>query len=330
MIDRNRREFLKAAAAGLIMSPLAASVLATQEESSGGLPQRALGKTGQKVSILCLGGWHIGSIPEQEAIRLMHQAIDEGINFFDNAWDYHQGGSEEVMGKALSDGGRRDKVFLMTKVCDRDYAGAKKQLEDSLRRLRTDHLDLWQFHEINYPKDPQWVFEKGGIKAAMEARKEGKVRFIGFTGHKDIQFHQEMLNKPFEWDTVQMPINIMDAHFRSFQKEIVPECNRRQIGVIGMKGLAGGHIPKELGLSAEVCRRYALSLPITTLVCGITSRKELEQDLGVARGFKPIGPAELEKLLADTKEEGSQGKHEPFKTSRRFDGGYHRRQHGVT
>jgi predicted aldo/keto reductase-like oxidoreductase len=330
MAQSNRREFLRQAAAGLVLSPLAASVLAAQETGSSGLPQRPLGKTGQKVSIICLGGWHIGSIPENEAIAIMHQAIDEGVNFFDNAWDYHDGGSEEVMGKALSTGGRRDKVFLMTKVCDRDYQGAKKQLEDSLRRLKTDHIDLWQFHEINYPEDPEWVFEQGGIKAAIEARKQGKIRFIGFTGHKDIKFHQEMLKKPFEWDTVQMPINIMDAHFRSFQKQVVPECNRRDIGVIGMKGLAGGHIPRELGISAEVCRRYALSQPISTLVCGITSRKELQQDIGVARGFQPIEPQELEKLLAETKEEGSDGEHEPFKTSRRFDGGYHRKQHGVT
>ena len=330
MARANRREFLKHAAAGLSLPPLAAAVLSAQEDSPGGLPQRPLGKTGQKVSILCLGGWHIGSIPEQEAVSLMHQAIDEGINFFDNAWDYHQGGSEAVMGKALSTGNRRDKVFLMTKVCDRDYQGAKKQLEESLRRLKTDRIDLWQFHEINYPKDPDWVFDKGGIKAAIEARKEGKVRFIGFTGHKDIRFHQEMLQRDFAWDTVQMPINILDAHFRSFQKEVVPECNRRGIGVIGMKGLAGGHIPRELGLSAEICRRYALSLPISSLVCGITSRKELQQDVGVARGFRPMQPADLEKLLAETKEEGSTGEHEPFKTSRRFDGGYHRKQHGVS
>jgi aryl-alcohol dehydrogenase-like predicted oxidoreductase len=311
------------------MSPLAASVLASQEDSSSGLPQRPLGKTGQKVSIIAIGGWHIGSIPQQEAISLMHQAIDEGINFFDNAWDYHDGDSEEVMGKALASGGRRDKVFLMTKVCDRDYQGARKQLEDSLRRLQTDHIDLWQFHEINYAEDPDWVFERGGIKAALEAREQGKIRFIGFTGHKDIRFHQAMLKKPFDWDAVQMPINIMDAHYRSFQKEVVPECNRRGIAPIGMKALAGGHIPREVGLSGETCRRFALSQPIASLVCGITSRKELEQDLGVARGFKPMQPAELERLLAETEEEGSDGEHEPFKTTRRFDGGYHRRQHGV-
>jgi predicted aldo/keto reductase-like oxidoreductase len=330
MIDPNRREFLKAAAASLVLSPLAASLVAAQESSPHGVPRRALGKTGEKVSIIGLGGWHIGSIPENEALTLMHQAIDEGINFFDNSWDYHEGGSEQVMGKALATGGRRDKVFLMTKVCDRDYEGAKRQLDDSLRRLKTDHLDLWQFHEVNYPEDPAWLMEKGGIRAAIEARQQGKVRFIGFTGHKDIKFHLAALDLSFEWDTVQMPINIMDAHYRSFQKEVVPVCNRRNIGAIGMKGLASGRIPKQLGISGAVCRRYALSLPISTLVCGITSRENLEQDLGVARDFKPMEPADLEKLLADTKEEGKDGKHELFKTTRNFDSGYHRRQHGVS
>jgi predicted aldo/keto reductase-like oxidoreductase len=330
MTQPNRREFLKAAAASLVLSPLAASVVSGQEDVPGGVPRRPLGKTGQTVSIIGIGGWHIGSIPENEAVALMHEAIDAGVNFFDNCWDYHDGGSEEVVGKALATGGRRDKVFLMTKVCDRDYQGAKKQLEQSLRRLKTDHLDLWQFHEINYPDDPAWVFEKGGIRAAVEARQQGKVRFIGFTGHKDIQFHLEMLGKPFEWDAVQMPINILDAHYRSFQKEVVPVCNRRKIGVVGMKGLAGGRIARELGLDAALCRRYALSLPISTLVCGIASRKDLQQDLGVARAFKPMEPAELRSLLDDTKQQGTGGQNELFKTSRNFDGGYHRRQHGLT
>ncbi len=329
MVRPNRREFLKAAAAGLALSPLAKSILAAQENVVGGVPRRPLGDTGQKVSIIGIGGWHIGSIPQDEAIALMHRAIDEGIDFFDNAWDYHNGGSEEVMGKALASGGRRDKVFLMTKVCDRDYEGAKKQLEQSLRRLKTDHLDLWQFHEINYPEDPTWVFEKGGIRAAVEAREQGKVRFIGFTGHKDIRFHLEMLKKAFHWNSSQMPINILDAHYRSFQKEVVPVCNRQNVGVVGMKGLAGGRIARQLGLDAALCRRYSLSLPISTLVCGITSSKELDQDLGVARGFNPLTPDELQQLVNDTKEQGKDGRNESFKTSRSHDGGYHRRQHGV-
>ncbi len=334
MNDLSRRGFLQTTAAwaagagaGLLADP--DRILAAQEESPAGVPRRPLGKTGEKVSIIGLGGWHIGSIPQPEAIALMHEAIDAGINFFDNAWDYHMGGSEEVMGKALAAGGRRNKVFLMTKDCARDYAGSLQHLEDSLRRLRTDHVDLWQFHEINYPQDPDWLFERGAIKAALEAKKAGKVRFVGFTGHKDIDIHLRLIAKPLAWDAVQMPINILDAHYRSFQKQVVPECNRRGIGVIGMKALACGAIPQELGLDAAECRRYALSLPISTLVCGITSRENLRQDLGVARGFRPMSGADVQALLARTAAAGGKGQYERFKTTRQFDAEYHRRQHGA-
>lgn len=330
MAEANRREFLRAAAAGLALAAIDSTVLAAQEESPHGVPKRALGKTGEKVSIVGLGGWHIGSIPEAEAIALMHEAIDNGMTFFDNAWDYHDGGAERVMGKALARGGWRDRVFLMTKNCARDYQGSKQHLEDSLRRLQTDRIDLWQFHEINYADDPDWIFERGALKAALEAKKAGKVRYLGFTGHKDIDHLLKMLARPFDWDTVQMPINVLDAHYRSFQKQVVPECLRRRIGVIGMKALACGILPKEAGLRADVCRRYALSLPISTLVCGITSRENLKQDLAVARGFKPMTPAELEHLLADTKEAGKDGRYERFKTSTQFDGAYHRKQHGAS
>lgn len=324
-----RRDFLRTTAFGLTAGGLAASVLAQQEDSPAGIPTRPLGKTGVKVSIVALGGWHIGSIAEAEAIRLMHEAIDSGMTFFDNAWDYHQGGSETVMGKALATGGRREKVFLMTKNCNRDYEGSKKCLEDSLTRLRTDHIDLWQFHEINYPDDPAWVFEKGGIRAAIEAKKEGKVRFIGFTGHKNIKHHLAMLDRPFDWDTVQMPINVLDPHYESFIGQVVPRCNERGIGVIGMKGLAGGAIVNQVGLTAPVARRFALSQPISSLVCGIISREQLQQDLAVARDFKPLTEAETKELLAQTEPAGSDGRHERFKTTRAFDGGYHRRQHGI-
>lgn len=334
MSELNRRDFLQAAvglAAGAgamgLMDPN--WVLAAQEESPAGIPRRPLGKTGEKVSIVGVGGWHVASIDERDSIALMHEAIDEGINFFDNAWDYHDGRAEEVMGKALATGGRRQKVFLMTKDCNRDYKGSLAHLDDSLRRLRTDHLDLWQFHEINYPQDPDWIVEQGGVKAALEAKKAGKVRFIGFTGHKDFDFLLKTLSKPFPWDTVQMPINVLDAHYRSFQKNLVPECTRRGVAVIGMKALAGGAIPKEVGVSAADCRRYALSLPISTLVCGITSREELRQDLGVARGFRPMSPEEMQALVAKTAAAGSKGEYERFKTTRRYDGAYHRRQHGV-
>jgi aryl-alcohol dehydrogenase-like predicted oxidoreductase len=330
MSTTNRREFLQATGAGLALAGMGSSVLADQQDSPAGIPTRPLGKTGERVSIVCLGGWHIGTLPEQEAIAVMHEAIDQGMTFFDNAWDYHQGHSEQLMGKALATGGRRDKVFLMTKNCARDYQGSKQHLEDSLRRLQTDRLDLWQFHEINYREDPDWIFERGALRAALEAKKDGKVRYIGFTGHKDIDFHLAMLAKPFDWDTVQMPINILDAHFRSFQKQVVPECQRRRIGVIGMKALAGGDIPDKVGVSAEVARRYALSLPISTLVCGIRSRENLRQDLAVARNFKPLSEAEIAALVAKTEAAGREGRYERFKTTRNFDGAYHRQQHGVS
>ncbi|HJT32193.1 MAG TPA: aldo/keto reductase [Pirellulales bacterium] len=332
MTDSARREFLKTTAASVALAGLGDYVLAAQEDSSDGLPKRPLGKTGEKVSILCLGGWHLGAIDEKDAIALMHEAIDQGLTFFDNAWDYHDGGSEEVMGKALAEGGRRDKVFLMTKNCARDREGSMKHLEDSLRRLQTDRIDLWQFHEINYDNDPDWIFERGAMAAALEAKKQGKIRYIGFTGHKHPEIHLKMIAKPHAWDTAQMPINIMDAHYRSFQKLVVPECNKRGIGVLGMKCLGGGapkgRLPDKAGLSAVDCRRYSLSLPISSLVCGIMSRKDLQQDLGVARNFKPMPKADMDNLLARTAMEGGDGRHELFKSSQQFDGPYHRLQHG--
>jgi predicted aldo/keto reductase-like oxidoreductase len=321
-----RREFLKSAMAALAATGFGREALALQEDSETGIPTRPLARSGERIPIVGLGGYHIGVPEEREAIRIMHEAIDEGMTFFDNSWDYHNGGSETVMGKALATGGRRDKVFLMTKLCDRHYEGAKKHLEDSLRRLKTDHLDLWQFHEINWDVDPDWVFERGGIRAAIEAREQGKVRYIGFTGHRDIAHHLKMIRKPFHWDTVQMPINLLDAHYRSFQKEVVPVCNERKISVIGMKGLAGGRIPESVGISAELCRRFALSLPIATLVCGIQSRENLQQDLEIARNFKPVTEQEMNRLLAKTEEPGSDGKLEPWKTTM-YGGRYHREQH---
>src|SRR5215469_1035777 len=193
MTDSARREFLKTTAAGVALAGIGSQVLAAQENSSDGLPKRPLGKTGEKVSIICLGGWHVGAIEEKDAIAIMHEAIDQGLTFFDNAWDYHDGGSEEVMGKALAMDGRRDKVFLMTKNCARDRQGTMKHLEDSLKRLQTDRIDLWQFHEIIYDNDPDWIFEKGALAAALDAKKQGKVRYIGFTGHKHPDIHLKMI-----------------------------------------------------------------------------------------------------------------------------------------
>jgi predicted aldo/keto reductase-like oxidoreductase len=260
----------------------------------------------------------------------MHMAIDEGITFFDNAWDYSDGAAEEIMGKALAMDGYRKKVFLMTKNCGRDEKESMKCLEDSLRRLQTDHLDLWQFHEINYDNDPDWIFERGAIKVAIEARKAGKVRFIGFTGHKHPRIHLKMGAKPFEWDTSLMPINVMDAHYRSFQNEVVPVFLKKKMGIIGIKGLGGGRgnlLGKE-GLTVEECVRYCLSLPITTQVLGMTSIEQLKQNIAIARNFKPMAAAEKSQLLARVKESAGDGRYELFKSAQVFDGIVHRRQHG--
>lgn len=327
MNQQDRREFFRTAIASVAAAGLGSRVLADQQPSDTGIPTRPLGKTGERVSIVGLGGYHIGTAEEQEAISIMHEAIDQGMTFFDNSWDYHNGGSEEVMGKALAIGRRRQKVFLMTKVCARDYEGARQHLEDSLRRLQTDMIDLWQFHECNWDVDPDWIFEKGALRFALEAKKAGKIRFIGFTGHRDFAIHQKMLAKPFEWDSVQMPINVLDAHFRSFQKNVLPQCMERKIGVIGMKSLSNGIIPRQLNIPAPICRRFTLSLPITVLACGIRNRANLHQDLAVARDFRPITGDDLEDLLAQTAEPAREGSYEPHKTAR-YGSAYHFRQHG--
>lgn len=329
MENSTRRDFMRSASA---VALLAEQVIAqTSSASATGVPTRVLGRTGERVSILALGGWHIGSLKDEaEAIRIMHAAVDEGLTFFDNCWDYHDGRAEEVMGKALATDGRRKKVFLMTKNCERDYAGSMKDLEDSLRRLKTDHLDLWQFHEMVYDNDPDWVFEKGGIKAALEARKAGKVRFIGFTGHKDPRIHLKMLSKPHDWDSAQMPINVMDPFFRSFEKEVAPVCLKKNVGVIGMKGLGGGEgrFLKEVGLTAEECFRYCLNQPVASQVVGITTMDQLKADIALARSFKPMAPEEVQTLLSRVKDVAGDGRHELFKSTKTFDGPHHRKQHG--
>ena len=328
--DDSRRDFFRAMFGTAVTAALARQALA-QQDSPNGLPTRRLGRTNEQVSILGLGGWHIG-LPargdRQEAIRIMHAAIDEGLTFFDNSWDYHDGLSEEVMGEALSSAGRRQKVFLMTKNCERDYEGSRRNLEESLRRLQTDHVDLWQFHEMVYDNDPDWVFERGGIKYALEAQKAGKVRHIGFTGHKDPRIHRKMLQKPYDWATSQMPINVMDAHYRSFQKNVLPVCLEQNVGVIGMKSLGGGKIPSDTSLTVHECRGYALSLPISTLCAGITSMKDLQQDLAIARNFKPFSDAEKKQILARAEPDAGDGRHELFKSTQTYDGPHHRRQHG--
>jgi aryl-alcohol dehydrogenase-like predicted oxidoreductase len=332
--DESRRQFLQAALAGGAALPLAFSVSAA-DSGKDGLPKRPLGSTGEKVSALCLGGWHIGAVKdENEAIRIMHAAIDEGLTFFDNAWDYHDGGSETIMGKALVANGKRSKVFLMTKNCARDAKGTRQHLEDSLRRLQTDHLDLWQFHEINYDNDPDWIVERGALGEALKAQKEGKVRYLGFTGHKSPLIHLKMLGK-HSWNTVQMPINVCDYFYRSFAHQVVPVANQAGIAPIGMKSLGGGSDHQGRLVSAGICTvqeaiRYALSQPISSLVTGIDSMEVLKQNLQIARSFQPLAGEELEALLAKVKPAAGDGRHERFKSTQLFDGIYHQRQHGLT
>ncbi len=334
--ESTRRDFLQTTAAASAAVGLAAAAQAADNEGARtGLPQRALGRTGVNVSIICLGGWHIGSVKdEQEAIRIMHAAIDEGINFFDNAWDYHDGRSEEVMGKALAAGGRRKRIFLMTKNCARDARGTRQHLEDSLRRLQTDVIDLWQFHEINYDNDPDWIVERGALAEALRAQKEGKIRFLGFTGHKSPDIHLSMLPR-HNWDTVQMPVNVCDWHYRSFIRRVIPEAQKRHIAVIGMKSLAGGanrvgRLPSEKVCTHEEARVFALSQPIASLVCGIDAMEVLRQDVRVARNFKPMDQETRDRLLARVRPMATDGRHERFKSTQFYDGPYHQRQHGFT
>jgi predicted aldo/keto reductase-like oxidoreductase len=329
----NRRAFLQASMAGVAAGGLAPLVPAASQvqTNSGGIPLRPLGRTGQMVPILCLGGYHSTvHQDEKESIRLIQRAVDEGITFLDNCWDYHNGGAEERMGKALAEGGRRDKVFLMTKCCGRTAKDAQANLDDSLRRLKTDHIDLWQFHEIIYDNDPDWIFaEDGAIQTGLKAVDAGKVRFLGFTGHKDPSIHLRMLSKPYRWATVQMPLNVMDAHFRSFQHQVLPELVKRGIGPLGMKSLGGaGKIVSAAGIAVEDALRYVLSLPIASLVSGIDSEKVLEQNLKIVREFAPVTPEERARIEKQSLPLAGDGRFELFKTSKYYDGPVHRKQHG--
>ena len=332
--DPSRREFIQAGVTGLAAVAMAGAA-EPSKTNSGGVPLRPLGKTGEMVSILALGG-HSSTNPkklsETDSLRLIRRAVDEGVTFMDNCWDYHDGLAEERMGAALAEGGRRDKVFLMTKVCGRTRKEAQSNLEDSLRRLKTDRLDLWQFHEVVYDNDPDWVFdEDGAIHAGLKALKDGKVRYLGFTGHKDPSIHLKMLGKPFEWAAVQMPLNVMDVHFRSFQKQVLPELLRRGIGVLAMKSLGGnGSIVAQAGVPVEDALRYVLSLPISTLVSGIDSETVLDQNLNIVRQNKPLDPDERAAIERRTIKLAGDGRFELFKSSKAFDGPVHRKQHGFS
>jgi aryl-alcohol dehydrogenase-like predicted oxidoreductase len=289
------------------------------------MPYRALGRTGERVSAIGLGGWHLSlkHVNEALSIRIVRSAIDRGITFMDNSWDYNEGQSELRMGKALRDG-YRERVFLMTKIDGRSKKEAVRQLDESLRRLRTDHLDLVQHHEILRYEDPHRIFDEGGANAALvEARQAGKLRYIGFTGHKDPRIHLHMLevaeDNGFQFDTVQMPLNLMDAHYRSFEKLVLPELVKRRIGVLGMKPLANGIILRSKTVTAVECLQYALHLPTDVVITGIDSMEVLEQALETASGFSPLSERALAALLEKTADAALGGEFEPFKTSSIFD-----------
>lgn len=334
--DDTRRGFLQTGVAATAAAALA-DPAAGQDAAARGLPTRPLGRTGVNVSAICLGGWHIGDVRDQaEAVRIMHTALAEGMTFFDNCWDYHDGGAEEVMGRALAaDGGKwRRACFLMTKVCARDARTLRTQVEDSLRRLRTDVIDLMQMHEINFDNDPEWVVEQGGLEELLKIQKEGKVRFVGFTGHKSPHIHLKMM-PVHAWQTVQMPINVCDQFYRSFAKDVIPAAQKIGAGVIGMKTLGGGSraggggkIVKDKVATAEECIRFALSQPVASVVTGIDSMEVLQQNLRIGRAYRPFEPAELTALLAKVRPQAGDGRHERFKSTIDFEGPYHRRQHG--
>jgi len=290
------------------------------------MPVRTLGRTGWKVSLIGLGGWHLGFkfIDEELSIRIIRTAIDNGINFMDNCWDYNEGASEERMGKALKDG-YRDRVFLMTKIDGRTKKDAAKQLDESLKRMQTDHIDLVQHHEILRFEDPHRIFAPEGANAALlEAREAGKISFIGFTGHKDPQIHMHMLEvareNDFQFDTVQMPLNVMDAHYRSFEKIVLPRLVEEKIGVLAMKTLANGTILESKTVSAIECLQYAMNLPASVVITGCQSMENLEQALTAARTFKPMSADEVKGILDKTAEAASRGKYELFKTTSIYDG----------
>ena len=326
-----RREFI-GMMANMASVPLAMKVGAvglSQSENSadavkGDMRYRKLGSTGEQVSALGLGGHHIGrQKDENESVRIIRTAIDAGINFMDNCWDYHNGGSEIRMGKALKDG-YRQKVFLMSKIDGQTKKTAADQIDESLKRLQTDVIDLMQYHEIIRLEDPDRIFAKGGAHEAMiEARKAGKIRFIGFTGHKDPYVHLRMLETAakhgFKFDTVQMPLNVMDAHFRSFEKQVVPKLVNDRIGVLGMKSLGDGSILKSKVVTPDECIHYAMSLPTSTVISGIDSLAILTQNLNAVKSFKPLTKEQIAGLLSRTAK-FADGRYERFKTSNQFDG----------
>ena len=316
----NRRELL----IGLgVSSAIGAS--AAEEKNGSGMLYGLLGQTGERVSRIGLGGSHIGKpkLSDAESVKLIRAAIDRGITFMDNSWDYNEGKSETRMGNALEDGYRK-LVFLMTKIDGRTKEEASKQIDESLKRLKTDHVDLLQFHEVIRFDDPDHIFAQGGaVEAFFEAKRAGKTRFVGFTGHKDPHVHLYMLavadKHGFKFDTVQMPLNVMDAHFRSFEHYVLPELVKRRIGVLGMKSMGSSVILKSGTVSPIECLHYALNLPASVVITGIDSPQILDQAFEAARSFKRMNETEVAGLLRRTAQAAAEGKYELFKTSAHFD-----------
>jgi len=328
----DRREFTKyltALGVGAGMAQIPGLVRhACAAQGKGQIPYRRLGSTGETVSLVGLGGFHIGKpeLAESESIRIIRTAIDNGINFLDNCWDYNDGQSEIRMGKALRNG-YRQKAFVMTKVDGRDKRTAAQQIDESLQRLQTDTIDLMQFHEVIRMEDPDRIFAPGGgIEAMLEARQAGKIRYIGFTGHKSPAFHLKMLQTAFShnfiFDTVQMPLNVMDAHYDSFEKKVLPILLSKNIGVLGMKSLGDPFILESKTVNPVECLHYAMSLPTSVVITGCDSLPILEQALSAARNFRPLSQPEVAALLARTAKAAQAGAHELYKTSHHFDGTY--------
>jgi aryl-alcohol dehydrogenase-like predicted oxidoreductase len=331
----SRRKFMQGAAFIGVSPLMSRSGLAARDGKSpevteGTIPRKPLGKTGVQVSAIGLGGYHLGSADtDQIANDIVAKALDHGINFFDNAWEYHDGLSEERLGRALK--GKRDRAVVMTKVCThgRDKKIAMRMLEESLRRLQTDHLDVWQIHEVIYENDPDLIFvPDGAIEALAQAKQQGKVRFIGFTGHKDPEIHLKMLAHNFPFDTVQMPLNCFDATFRSFETQVLPEATRRGIATLGMKSLGGsGEMVRHGGITAEEGLRYAMSLPVATTISGMDSMEVLDQNLAIAMNFQPYTAAELQDLREKCRKLAADGRFELFKMTTKYDGKIGREQH---
>ena len=322
---QTRRNFVQG------LGAIGAGMMMEGAQAQQTIPKRPLGKTGLLVSALGLGGYHLGSADsDDEANRIVAEAIDAGINFFDNAWEYHDGKSETRMGNALK--GKRDQVVLMTKVCThgRKKDVAMRMLEESLKRLQTDHLDVWQVHEVVYDNDPDLIFAKDGAIEALEmAKKQGKVRFVGFTGHKDPSIHLKMLSHDYAFDTVQMPLNCFDGTYRSFETQVLPELNKRGIAPLGMKSLGGsGESVKNGAVTAQEALRYAMSLPVAVTISGMESLDVLHQNLEVARGFQPMPARELSALRTRVKQYASDGRFELFKSTKKYDGRIGRELHG--